>query len=173
MNAHVFIDALLDSGWIKEGENLACAEKVAEANIPHEIAALCSQYSALRNPDETIWLYSIQDYAGFSDSGFEWDFFEKSSLECALDAQQKRAVQIFWREHVPFGASVADGYAYLAYRWADGAIVMGSEPEYENSAEWIADSLTAFFELFAAFAREKAEGPIGRFLGQNAPSAFS
>jgi len=100
-----------------------------------------------------------------SDSEFEWNFFEKSSLECAMDESQRVEVLSFWMEHIPFCASVADGYSYIAFRLSDGAVVLGTEPEYEESAKVISNSMENFFELFVSAIRSHADGMMARFLG--------
>ena len=52
----------------------------------------------------------------------------------------------FWDAHLPIIMSVAEGhYSYYAISAADGAVVSGSEPEFE-SCEAAAASLEAFLE---------------------------
>ena len=67
---------------------------------------------------------------------------------------------------MPFGASVADGYSYIAYRMEDGAVVLGNEPEYEESARLIASSLEEFFKNFIQAVHGKPNELLDRFLGR-------
>jgi len=165
MNAAQFVKALNDSGWVRETNQDVQVTKASSVKLPHEIEVLCSTYSILQNPDETVWFYSKLDYNDAGGSAFEWNFFERSSLECALDESDRASVQDFWAKHIPFGASVADGYSYIAFRLSDGAIVSGNEPEYEDSATVVAASMESFFELFVSSIRGRASGVIARFLG--------
>ena len=166
MNATEFINTLIHSGWIKEGGGVAHIINPPEIKLPPEIEALCSQYNVLRNSGDTAWFYSMQDYSTEGESAFEWNFFEKSSLECAVNEHQKLSVLKFWHEHMPFGASVADGYSYIAYRMEDGAVVLGNEPEYEESARLIASSLEEFFKNFIQAVHGKPNELLDRVLGR-------
>lgn len=164
MRAEDFVEALVKLGWTREVDEDARNMDLRELVLPKDVDLLSRGYSLLSNARDTSWFYSRADYAGASDSGFEWDFFRKNSLECALDVVQAEAVRKFWSEHFPFAASVADGYAYLAMRLSDGAIVFGDEPEYEASARVIAGSMSDFFWAFIACAQAGESAEIARFL---------
>lgn len=127
--------------------------------MPSPLQALCAAHGGLHNAAQTAWFYRLSDYAPGSvhpsscssaGAAFEWDFFERLSLEAALTDADRRAVQQFWQAHVPFAASVAGDYAYLAVRQGDGAVIAGCGPEFEDAAEPVADSLPAFFSQFIA-----------------------
>jgi thiol-disulfide isomerase/thioredoxin len=167
MNPMEFVEALSNSGWVRETNLDAQTTKISCVKLPHELEMLCSQYSTLTNPDETVWFYSKLDYDESSDSAFEWNFFEKNSLECVLNESQRVSVLDFWANHIPFCMSVADGYSYIAFRLSDGSIIFGNEPEYEESAIVIADSIGDFFELFISSIHGSTNQAqmIARFLG--------
>ena len=117
--------------------------------LPSVLHAWCAAHGGLHNAAHTVWFYGLDDYAGLADSAFAWDFFEQLSLDAAMSERERQAVQAFWRAHVPFAASVAGDYAYLALR-EDGAVVCGVGPEFEASAEQVADALPRFCEQFIA-----------------------
>ena len=75
--------------------------------------------------------------------------FERLSLDAAMSEADRQCVQEFWQAHIPFAASVASDYAYLALR-SDGVVVCGYGPEFEESAEQVAASLSDFLALFIA-----------------------
>ncbi|WP_436897925.1 hypothetical protein [Acinetobacter gyllenbergii] len=166
MDASQFVDALVNIGWVKEFVEIVKEEKVIDNKLPSEIEELCSKYSVLRNKDDTFWFYSEFDYVSAGDSAFEWDFFEKNSLECSVNDVQKSHVLNFWRAHLPFGVSVVNGYSYVALRIEDGVVVIGVEPEYEDSAKVIAKSLEDFYELFVLAADVESDVLMGLYLGK-------
>ncbi|ARU04503.1 hypothetical protein CCO03_07270 [Comamonas serinivorans] len=117
--------------------------------LPAALHAFCAAHGGLQNPAQTVWFYGLADHAGQSDAAFSWDFAQRLSLDAAVSEADTWAVRTFWQAHTPFAASVAGDYAYLALRH-DGAVVVGQGPEFEESAEWLADSLPAFFTAFVA-----------------------
>lgn len=88
MNAAQFVEVLSKNGWVRETNPSAQAMEVSSVELPHGIEELCSKYSALQNSDDTVWFYSKLHYSGISDSEFEWNFFEKNSLECVINESQ-------------------------------------------------------------------------------------
>jgi hypothetical protein len=165
MNAIQFVETLSNRGWIREMNPDAQLIEVLPVKLPHQIEVLCSQYISLRNIDDTVWFYSKLDYNGVSDSEFEWNFFEKNSLECVVNEIQRASVLNFWEKHIPFCASVIDGYSYIAFRHHDGVIIYGREPEYEDSAKIIANSIEDFFEIFLSSIHGGANKIMNQFLG--------
>ena len=97
--------------------------------------------------DETTWLLCAEDYAGQGGTAFRWNKWELLSLESAAgDPAWEAEIRCFWDAHLPIIMSVAEGhYSYYAISAADGAVVSGSEPEFE-SCEAAAASLEAFLE---------------------------
>ena len=70
---------------------------------------------------------------GQTDSAFRWNEWELLSLEAAGDDAAWRAeILAFWDAHLPIVLSVAEGYAYYALSLPDGAVIQGSEPEFED-----------------------------------------
>jgi hypothetical protein len=168
MDYDEFINSLVDNKWIKEDKNNICLADVHSIILPCEINKLCSLYSILRNPEDTVWFYSLDDYIGSSKSEFEWNYFEKNSLECAINESQRKDILNFWGNHIPFGASVVNGYSYIAFRSTDKAIVIGNEPEYEDSATPVAQSIERFFDLcISTIYKKDLNSPISYFLGLN------
>ena len=119
-----------------------------DINLPKELFDLCSRFSFLSNSQENSWIYSVDYYKSKLDVAFEWDFFQKSSLECAMNSAQTEEINLFWQNQVPFMASVKSGYSYISYSKSNGSIWTGTEPEYEESAEQICASLEEFKIIF-------------------------
>ena len=153
-----FIQALQALGWVAQPASAVPQSAALPVSLPSELQALCAAHEGLHHAAQTAWFYSLGDYAGLAGSAFEWDFFERMSLDAAMSAHERQSVQQFWRAHVPFAASVAGDYAYLALR-DDGAVVRGIGPEFEASAELLAHSLPQFFAQFIAHLNGQARDP--------------
>ncbi|WP_020620798.1 SMI1/KNR4 family protein [Paenibacillus daejeonensis] len=96
-------------------------------------------------PDELTWFLCEDDYNGRSDSEFTWDAFEQLSLEAAMDDTIWRAeITAWWDQHLPIMMSVDGGYSFYAIELATGAIVRGSEPEFEE-VDVVAHRLDDFY----------------------------
>ena len=136
-----FIQEIVKHGWKKDDISFVETNNI---NLPKEIFDLCSKFSFLSNSQENSWIYSVDYYKSKLDVAFEWDFFQKSSLECAMNSKQIEEINLFWKNQIPFAASVKSGYSYISYNKSDGSIWTGTEPEYEDSAEEICASLEEF-----------------------------
>ena len=123
---------------------------------PEPVVRWVSSFSLLSNADDTVWFLSRDDYAGRADSAFAWDELERLSAEAAATDAEADAVSRFWKCHLPILLSVRDGYEYLAVR-DDGAVVHGTEPEFEET-----DVVCAQFEDLLAFiiARPSARNDV-------------
>lgn len=104
----------------------------ALAGASEVLTAWVSSFSALSSPDDAVWFLSRNDYAAQPADEFAWNAFETLSLEAAGTAREAAEISEYWRAHRPILLSVRDHYAYLAER-SNGAIVHGSEPEFEES----------------------------------------
>ena len=149
MTVHDFIAALQAQGWALQPAAAAVHNAALPLNLPGDLHALCAAHGGLHNAAQTVWLYSLSDYADLAESAFEWNVFERLSLDAAMNEADRQCVQQFWQTHIPFAASVAGDYAYLALR-SDGAVVCGHGPEFEASAEHVAASLSDFLAQFIA-----------------------
>lgn len=84
-------------------------------------------------PTEDLWFLTWADF-GATDVAFTWDAFERLSLEsCAGEPKLEADVRRFWDAHLPVLLSVRGHYAYLAIDLADGRVVHGEEPEFEQT----------------------------------------
>ena len=96
-------------------------------------------------PDETAWFLTADNFEPKPEDQFRWNECERISLEAADgDEDIIQEVTAFWDNHLPILMNVASGYEYYAYRMDDGKIVMGYEPEFEESAEVVAGSFEDF-----------------------------
>jgi len=91
-----------------------------------------SSFSLLSSSDETVWFLSRDDYSTGAEGAFAWNECELLSIQAATTDDEAVAVSRFWRRHAPILLSVRNGYEYLAVR-DDGAVVHGSEPEFEEA----------------------------------------
>lgn len=100
----------------------------------------------LMNQEETTWLLCFKDFYGQGDYAFQWNEWEKMSLDSADDdVEWQEEIRRFWNLHFPVVMSVKDGYAYYAISMDDGAIVYGYDPEFEE-CETVAASFEDFLE---------------------------
>ncbi len=103
--------------------------------------------NVLMSGDETIWFLCCKDFYEQDENVFQWNEWERISLESAEDdAEWGKAITAFWDSYFPIVLSVKDGYSYYAISMGDGAIVYGSEPEFEECRK-IADSFDDFLKM--------------------------
>ena len=127
--------------------------------LPAEYIQFLEQVRCCVNATETAWLLTEEDFAGTSDSAFLWDEFEVMSLEAAEnDSDLAISVARFWEWHLPIAMSTKSGYAFLALSLTPedyGKVVMGSEPEFEDTVT-VCDSLRELLPLLVP-----APGTVG------------
>ena len=99
---------------------------------PETVIRWVSSFSLLSSSDETVWFLSRDDYSTGAEGAFAWNECELLSIQAATTDDEAVAVSRFWRRHAPILLSVRNGYEYLAVR-DDGAVVHGSEPEFEEA----------------------------------------
>ncbi len=98
--------------------------------------------------DEKLWLLTVQDFCGETNSMFAWNEWELQSIEAAEDDDDWiKQIRSFWDRHLPLAHSVEDGYAYFALK-PDHSIVFGREPEFEET-EPVAAIFSQFLEGLA------------------------
>lgn len=120
-------------------------------SLPQQFASFLSSVQKCINKPDTAWILCDVDYAGRSDRAFTWNEFENISLEAfAADGDDTSEIEQFWDAHLPVAMSVGSHYAYLALRMADGKVVYGEEPEFEE-AKVVAGS---FYELLEMLGSE-------------------
>ncbi len=145
------ITRLVRAGWSVDPPPPGTELPSALAGASEALTAWASSFSVLSSADDAVWFLSRDDYAAQPEDGFAWNAFETLSLEAAGTAREAAEISEYWRAHRPILLSVRDHYAYLAER-SDGAIVHGSEPEFEESTVVAAN----LGELLGALA---AQGP--------------
>lgn len=123
-------------------------------NIPTDYLDFLNAFQLITNKDDSAWFNSIEDFNGESDSEFNWNEFERMSLE-ALDDDEEACNEIrsFWNTRIPIAIAVEGEYQYLCIDLSPenfGKIYYGSEPEFEDSADFICDSFNQLLELLSS-----------------------
>lgn len=118
-------------------------------NIAPHWYDLISGLNVLMSEDETTWFLCCKDFCEQGENAFQWNEWEKISLESAEDDEEwKKEISAFWDTHFPIVMSVKDGYSYYAMSMEDGAIVYGCEPEFEE-CETVAECFDDFMKKIA------------------------
>ena len=132
----LFLTYLQAHGWtLQRSPTPGFPEPLARRypRCPEDWLALLASVRSLVREDGGAWFLCGPDYVGQTDSAFRWNEWELLSLEAAGDDAAWRAeIRSFWDAHLPIVLSVAEGYAYYALSLADGSVVQGSEPEFED-----------------------------------------
>ena len=123
-------------------------------NLPTDYLEFLNEFQLITNKDDSAWFNSIEDFNGESDSEFNWNEFEIMSLE-ALDDDEETCEEIrsFWNIHIPIAIAVEEEYQYLCIDLSSenyGQIYYGSEPEFEDSVDFICDTFTQLLELLSS-----------------------
>ncbi|MGI6153415.1 MAG: SMI1/KNR4 family protein [Christensenellaceae bacterium] len=102
--------------------------------LPPDYEKFLRHINVLANEADTSWFLSIDDFVNNAkDAVWSARSFEEISLEAASgDNDLETAVAQFWDAHIPIVFCLANGYEYYAIRLADGAVVNGIEPEFEE-----------------------------------------
>ena len=154
MDAKDFLIRLEQSGWVIV-PNSAKTPRLHEISVEKlkfaggNFEKLITSYFSCSNLSDDVWFLSWADFSGESDSSFLWNEFEIQSLDAAMNELQRNQVTKFWSQHIPFLISVRSGYSYIAISIEEstfGKIVLGNEPEYEETI-MLSDSLEDFFKL--------------------------
>ena len=153
------IAALQTAGWaIKTtlcGPSLPPDVSGRYAWLRQDERDLISELEYAVSPTNKTWLLGASDFARTSESAFRWNEWELMSLS-ASDGHlvEIDMVRVFWDAHFPICNSVKDCYAYFSIPRVDRKIVVGEEPEFEDSAREIVPDLVTFL---AALAQPNAE----------------
>ena len=139
-----FTEWAQQQGWkieMSDNEATLPAEITDRYGIPEKWLSFAAKLRVCENKEATVWFLTPADYLPRED-GFQWNEFERQSLEWCGDDPEIKA---FWNRHLPIVMSVKDGYSYYAVNTENGNIVYGCEPEYEE-ADVIADSFDDFMD---------------------------
>ncbi|MCR5837619.1 MAG: SMI1/KNR4 family protein [Lachnospiraceae bacterium] len=135
-----FIEWLEENGWkvILNDEKYNVSSNVIlnkYQGLPNSFVNLLEKCHRVESNDETIWFLCGGDYFYGSEDAFKWNEFELMSLEAAQnDAEWKKEILEWWKDKLPIILSVRNGYTFYAIEIDNsGAIVKGTEPEFENA----------------------------------------
>ncbi len=146
-----FLNYMRDQDWtveVKEKQVFCLPEpmKSRYAGYPESWMQLISAVKSMVRRDEQAWFLCAEDYEIQGDKAWQWNEWELLSLEAAgNDTAWREEIKKFWDGHLPIFLSLEGGYAYYAISMADGSVVHGAEPEFEE-CETVADSFTDFME---------------------------
>ncbi|MCL2148159.1 MAG: SMI1/KNR4 family protein [Methanomassiliicoccaceae archaeon] len=146
--------------WARENHWHVEAAEPGMAVLPEEVALrhpvpdgylpFFSSVGTCLNPGQTKWLMCAGDYAPKPGDEFRWDEFERISLDAAQGhAAWEGSIRRFWDSHFPFFMSVDGGYGYYAIDLADGSVVKGDEPEFEETT-YVSGSFDEFLSMIAS-----------------------
>ena len=146
--------ALRQQGWTVSGEDAAPRQlplcvSGRYHNPPAEWVEFLSCVRSCVSPGETTWFLCLDDFERQDEDSFRWNEWELISLQAAMDDQDtewQSSIKAFWDNHLPICLSVKGGYGYYAIRLSDGAVVHGTEPEFEETRE-AAPSFGQFLEM--------------------------
>lgn len=113
-------------------------------NIPEQWFNFICNLGICENQSSTKWFLTLNDYFPITEV-FQWNEFELQSLEFADNENEKEQIILYWNTHLPIILSIDGEYSYYAIDTENGSVVLGYEPEYEESTV-IADDFNAFIE---------------------------
>lgn len=99
--------------------------------IPADYLAFTQQVDRAVSADDTACILCCRDFS--RKKGLRWNEFERISLAAVEDDIQSEAVRRFWNMHLPVLLSVSGDYCFYAIRLADGVIVNGYAPVFEDT----------------------------------------
>ena len=112
--------------------------------IPTQWRSFICNLKVCENQSATKWFLTPKDYLPLTE-GFQWNEFELQSLDFADDENERERIISYWNIHLPIILSVDGEYSYYAIDTENGNVVLGCEPEYEESTV-IADDFNTFIE---------------------------
>lgn len=148
---NTFAKYMKENGWnveLYENQSTYLPATIATryTNIPKQWLEFIETVKYMMNSDETMWFLCANDFDMQSDEAFQWNEWEKISLESAKgDKEWESEIKSFWDNHLPIIMSVKGHYSYYAVSMEDGSVVKGAEPEFEE-CEVVATSFIEFTE---------------------------
>jgi hypothetical protein len=125
-----------------------------------------SSFASLVRSDQGAWFLSKDDYLGKSGSAHRWNQVEVDCLSGSNnDLTWQAEIRSFWDKHCPIGLQVVGRYSYVAIR-QDAVVVIGAEPEYENTNE-LAPS---FSEFLLDVSADRVKEDFMEFIGDHPTS---
>ena len=148
------IASLVSAGWAYDpAPPLGVALPAPLAGASDALLAWASSFSGLSSSDDAVWFLGLREYVAHGSDDFAWNAFETLSFEAAVSESERSAITEYWSAHRPILLSVRGEYSYLAER-ADGAIVHGVEPEFEESTV-VAESIESLLASLAGPAQNQ------------------
>ena len=145
------IRRLREAGWVCswQAEPTGHPQSIRDRYpwLPKEYLDFTTGLRECVSRDETRWILSPSEFDSRLDQAFRHDAWEQISLDAAEgDSELLTSITAFWDAHIPFFFDVSDGYAYHALRVSDrsGIVVSGREPEFEDWADVVFPSFSAF-----------------------------
>jgi len=133
--------------------------------VPSSLPALLASVELCARGDGQSWFFTAADYRGSSTSAFAWDEVEWMSRDAARgDEAALREISRFWDAHLPFMLATHSDYDFLAVRLADGAVVHGYGPEWEEVTV-VASTFDDFLDRLRRHLAGTPEPPLDVFFG--------
>ena len=131
--------SLTEQGWkVEMQENNQIPAEITQRYdlLPTDYIYFLRNMKACVNSAETVWMLCPDDFAPQGENGFDWNEFEKMSLDAAEgDSSWIAEIKSFWNDHLPICLSLKDG-----------TIVTGEEPEFEETTQ-VAPSFRDFLQM--------------------------
>lgn len=149
-----FYEWLLENRWsvkLNEGKKLDLNTQFLErySSFNNEYSEFLKCFAEVISNDDKTWFLCQKNYNNMSDFAFDWNEFEKLSLDVAEDDEEwKKEIKQWWDKKIPIVMSVRDGYSFLAIDLESdsGKIVRGEDPEFEE-IEVVANSFFEFLDI--------------------------
>lgn len=132
--------------WHAEPVELPASLRARYPWLPSDYLDFVCGLDECVSPDETRWILAPSDFDIREHHAWRHDEWEQLSLDSADgDSDVMAEIRSFWDGHFPISLGVGDGYSFHALRVADGSgsVVMGREPEFEDTSD-VAVSFTQF-----------------------------
>lgn len=146
-----FLNWAKENGWTvdesAEVQTLPAAAAERYSNLPASWYEFAEHLKNCADAGDTVWFLTMDSYFPKDENEWQYNEFERISLEAAGDDDETWTEQIqnFWNGHFPIVMSVRNGYEYYAIRISDGSVVFGAEPEFEET-EVAAESFEDFLQ---------------------------
>ena len=156
-----FLIAAAAAGWRvdrrDEAEPLELPADVSQryGALPAGYRAFLGKVACAASADEGVWFLCDREFHRCDSGGFAWNEIERMALESASDERDRQRIRSFWDDHLPIMMAPDGDYDYLAIELAEGAVVHGSAPEWEDVSR-VADSFAGWLSLLAQSLQDPA-----------------